>query len=561
MSQLIDTWQTLDLRRRLILVGAVVLTVVAVLSLAQIATRPGMALLFSGLDPATAGEVVGALEQMNVQAEVRGDAIYVAEDERDRVRLALARDGLPRQGQAGYELLDQLSGFSATADMFNAAYWRAKEGELARTILSSPGVVAARVHIAVPNRRPFARDGAAPTASVTITMAGGALTLAQATSIRYLTALAVADLSPEQVGVIDSRTGMVLAPGTDNPMTSAATEAAEREHKLKSEIEALLAARVGRDRARVSVAVETDREAETVVERRLEPDTRVTLHSDTEEITDSAQGGGGNVTVASNLPAGDAAGGNDRKSARTETRERVNYDYSEVRRETVRAAGAIRRISVAVLVDGVIENNPDGTTAWQPRPQDELDALRDLVVAAIGYDEKRGDIVTVESMAFQPDATPGALVEVSSIMRFLERNAMTLIQLGFLAIVIIVLALTVLKPLLSAGGSSAASNDLDLAAGGMTLNGSAEDVGGGDQLMPLPGLGGSSDSLPSLDDLNLGSGGGLGGGDLAIDRLEAGETPIDALRDIASERPEQTAAMLKQWLETETAEEEEGEMA
>ncbi len=556
MSQLIDTWQTLDLRRRVILVGAVILTIIAVLSLAQIATRPGMALLYSGLDPATAGEVVGALEQMNVEAEVRGDAIYVAEDERDRVRLALARDGLPRQGQAGYELLDQLSGFTATADMFNAAYWRAKEGELARTILSSPGVVAARVHIAVPNRRPFARDGAAPTASVTVTIAGGSLTMAQATSIRYLTALAVADLSPEQVGVIDSRTGMVLAPGTDNPMTSAATEAAEREHKLKSDIEALLAARVGRDRARVSVTVETDREAETVVERRLEPDTRVTLHSDTEEITDSAQGGGGNVTVASNLPAGDAGGGDDRKSARTETRERVNYDYSEVRRETIRAAGAIRRVSVAVLVDGVIETAADGTTAWQPRSQDELDALRDLVVAAIGYDENRGDIVTVESMAFQPDATPGALVEVSSIMRFLERNAMTLIQLGFLAVVIVVLAMTVLKPLLSGSGTPTAAGGVDLASG-LTLDGSAEEAGGIDQLMPMPGLGGSSDGFPSLDDLNLGSGGGLGGGDRAIDRLEAGETPIEALRDIASERPEQTAAMLKQWLETDAAEEEE----
>lgn len=552
MSQLIDTWQALDLRRRVILVGAIILTIVAVLSLAQIATRPGMSLLYSGLDPATAGEVVGALEQMNVKAEVRGDAIFVAEDERDRVRLALARDGLPRQGQAGYELLDQLSGFSATADMFNAAYWRAKEGELARTILSSPGVVAARVHIAVPNRRPFARDGAAPTASVTVTMAGGTLTMAQATSIRYVTALAVANLSPDQVAVIDSRSGMVLAPGSENPMTSASNEAAEREQKLKSEIESLIAARVGRDRARVSVAVETDREAETIVERRLEPDTRVTLHSDTEEITDSSKGGGGNVTVASNLPAGDAGGGEDRQSARTETRERVNYDYSEVRRETVRQAGAIRRISVAVLVDGVIAGTADGSSEWQPRAKEELDALRELVIAAIGYDESRGDIVTVESMAFQPDATPGALVEVSSIMRFVERNAMTLIQLTFLTVVVAVLAMAVLKPLLSKS-ASAASSDLGLAPG-LTLDGSADPAG--DQFLPLPGLGGDSSpgGLPSLGDLNLSPGGGE---DLAIGRLEAGETPVEALRGIASERPEQTAAMLKQWLEPNGSEEEE----
>ncbi|MEM1383330.1 MAG: flagellar basal-body MS-ring/collar protein FliF, partial [Pseudomonadota bacterium] len=328
MESLLATWGALDLRRKIVLVGAAALTLVAVLSLAQLAARPGMALLYSGLDPATAGEVLGALEQMNVQSEVRGDAIYVAEDSRDRVRLALARDGLPRQGQAGYELLDQLSGFSSTTDMFNAAFWRAKEGELARTILSAPGVRAARVHIAVPSRRPFARETAPTTASVTVTMAGGALTPAQANSFRYLVALAVSDLDPEQVAVIDSRAGMILAPGSTNPLLDASTEAADREAKLKSEVEQLLAARVGRDKARVSVTVETDREAETVTERVLQPETRVTLSSDTEEITDNATGSGGNVTVASNLPAGDGEPGGNRTSARSETRERINFDYS-----------------------------------------------------------------------------------------------------------------------------------------------------------------------------------------------------------------------------------------
>ncbi|MCH8168517.1 MAG: DEAD/DEAH box helicase, partial [Proteobacteria bacterium] len=237
MEQMLETWQRLDPRRRIILVGAAVLTLVAVLSLAQVATRPGMALLYSGLDPAAAGEVIGALEAMNVESEVRGNAVYVAEDERDRVRLALARDGLPRQGQAGYELLDQLSGFSTTTDMFNAAYWRAKEGELARTILATAGVRAVRVHIATPSRRPFARDAAGASASVTVTMAGGVLTQAQATAIRYLVALAVAELRPTRVAVIDSRAGMILAPGADTPMASAAGEAAEREVRLKAEIE------------------------------------------------------------------------------------------------------------------------------------------------------------------------------------------------------------------------------------------------------------------------------------------------------------------------------------
>ncbi|MEM9147642.1 MAG: flagellar basal-body MS-ring/collar protein FliF [Pseudomonadota bacterium] len=448
MEQLLRTWRALDLRRRAFLIGAGVLSLVAVLSLAQLATRPAMALLYSGLDPATAGEVVGRLEQLGVPSEVRGDAIFVVEGERDRVRLSLAREGLPRQGQAGYELLDGMSGFSATSDMFNAAFWRAKEGELARTILAAPGVRAARVHIAVPSRRPFARESAPPTASVTVSMAGGALTQSQARAFRYLVALSVPNLNPEQVAVIDSRTGIVLAPGEEGGGRDSDTAAAERETRLKAEIEQLIAARVGRDRARVSVTVETDREAETVVETVIDPDSRVTISLDNEEITDSSSGSAGNVTVASNLPAGDAENNPSRQSARSETRERANYDYSELRRERVRQAGAIRRISVAVLVDGLVEDGADGTPVWQPRPEAELAALSELVKAAIGFDAERGDIVTVESMAFQPDATPGELAEASPILRFVERNALTLIQIAVLAIVSVVLALTVVRPLL-----------------------------------------------------------------------------------------------------------------
>lgn len=537
MSQLIDMWNALDLRRRVILFGAVALTFLAVFSLAQVATRPGMALLYSGLDPAAAGEVVGALEQMNVEAEIHGDAIYVSENARDRVRLALAGQGLPRQGQAGYELLDGLSGFSATTDMFNAAYWRAKEGELARTILAAPGVRAARVHIAVPTRRPFARDAAPTTASVTVSMAGGALTTDQAMAIRYMTALAVSDLDPKQVAVIDSRSGMVLAPGTDNQFANAASAATEREVKLKAEIEELLAARVGRDRARVTVTVETDREAKTVTERLIKPDTRVILNTETSEISETSKGTTGSVTVASNLPTGDAANDNRTESERTESQENAKYDYSGSETVTVRQPGAIRKISVAVLVDGIVTEGPDGEPVWTARTAEELETLRKLVIAAIGYDEKRGDIVTVDSLAFQPDATPGALVEVGPFQRFLERNAMTLIQLGFLALVALVLGLTVIRPLLRARRADdevppgletlarAGLEDEPPALGGLTDAGGAGDVG----------------ALGELPDLN-------------VEPVEM--APDEALREAVAERPEETIAMLRDWLETAEEQEE-----
>jgi len=512
MEQLLETWRSLDLRRRALLVGAGALSLLALVALAQLAARPAMALLYSGLDPATAGEVVGRLEQMGVASEVRGDAIYVAEGERDRVRLSLAREGLPRQGQAGYELLDGISGFSATSDMFNAAFWRAKEGELARTVLAAPGVRAARVHIAVPSRRPFARESAPPTASVTVSMAGGALTEAQARAFRYLVALAVPNLAPEQGAVIDSRAGIVLAPGEGDGARDAGAQAAEREQRLKSEIEQLIAARVGRDRARVSVTVETDREAETVIETVIDPESRVTVSLDNEEITDQSSGGAGNVTVASNLPAGDAAADPERQAARSETRERVNYDYSELRRERVRQAGAIRRVSVAVLVDGIVEAGPDGEPVWSPRPQEELDALADLVRAAIGYDAERGDIVTVDSLAFRPDATPGELAEAGPVTRFLERNALTLVQLGVLAAVATILALTVVRPLLA--------RRPEVAPPLLTIDESGAPVA----------IGGPAAAAPEH-------------------AAEAPDIPeTEALRIAVAENQEQTLAMLRDWL-------------
>ena len=390
MENILSIWRGLGMRQRAVLIGAAVLSVAIVAAIAQMAARPTMSLLYSGLDPAASGEMIASLEQMGVAHEVSGNAIYVPAAERDRLRLALARQGLPRQGQAGYELLDGISGFSATSDMFDAAYWRAKEGELARTILASPRVRRARVHIAQPPRRAFQRASAEPSASVTVAMAGGSASREEATAFRYLVALSVPGLAPDQVAVIDSRAGLVLTPGADDPASAAGDLAARREAHLKKEIEALLAARVGPGRARVSVAVETDPVGETVSQRVIEPDSRVVIHTDTTEMSDTSKGGESGVTVASNLPEGDAAPPT-RESARNETRERVNFDYSEVRRERVRRAGAISRISVAVLVDGISETDPAGQTTWQPRPEEELTALRDLVTAAIGFDEARGD--------------------------------------------------------------------------------------------------------------------------------------------------------------------------
>lgn len=194
--------------RKGVVVGATIAVFLAILGMSRLASAPNYSLLYSGLEPAAAGEVVLALEQRGIPHQVRGNSLYVPNSQRDQLRLTLASEGLPAGGSKGYELLDGLTGFSTTPQMFDATYLRAKEGELARTLVSSPDISNARVHIAGGGDNPFRRD-LRPSASVQITGRRGAINVDQAQSIRHLVAAAVTGLSPNDVAVIDSRVGLI----------------------------------------------------------------------------------------------------------------------------------------------------------------------------------------------------------------------------------------------------------------------------------------------------------------------------------------------------------------
>ncbi|MGI9395740.1 MAG: flagellar M-ring protein FliF, partial [Boseongicola sp.] len=323
MEQVSSAWSGLDLRRRVFVVLATAGMFAAVLMLARTATSPRMALLYAGLEPASAGEVVSSLEAAAAAFEIRGNAIYVDSLRRDALRMTLAGEGLPSNGGQGYELLDSLTGFGTTSQMFDAAYWRAKEGELARTIMANREVSAARVHLSNPSSDPFAR-GRVASASVSVTLSSGSLTGPQAMAIRHLVAAAVAGLDPNEVAVIDSRNGLVsLDVGTGANGNGAASARADT---LKLNVTRLLEARVGAGRAIVEVNVDTITERESISERRLDPDSRIAISSDSEETTTRANDArGGAVTVASNLPDGDGAGsGQSSESNESRTREVVN---------------------------------------------------------------------------------------------------------------------------------------------------------------------------------------------------------------------------------------------
>lgn len=537
MQQLAQLWAGLDTRRRIIILAATVIAFGSVLALARMAASPNMSLLYAGLESGSAGGVVTALEQQGVAYEIRGDSIFVDASRRDELRMILAGEGLPANASKGYEILDGLSGFGTTSQMFDAAYWRAKEGELARTIISHPSVSSARVHIATTGANPFQRDVEASASVSVVTVAGG-LTPAHARALRFLVASAVTGLSTDNVAIIDSNGDLIGA--ADTAPANAATDRAEA---IRKSVRRLLEARVGQGNVVVEVSVESETSTEHIRQKRIDPESRVAISTDTEERSNTASDtGNGGVTVASNLPEGDGAQGEASNSETSETRERVNYEISETQREITRAPGATRRLTVAVLVNGTVAADENGAETFLPRSEEEIEALRELVASAVGFDEARGDVITIKSLRFEP-LRIGGTDAAPSLLDSLALDAMALIQALVLGVVALVLGLFVIRPMLL---GNASDRRLPMLAP-----------------PPADGPDGVSASGPLTgeiqdDDPNAPVMRAIGGdrnAEAAENTLPSPTRPSDQqvqrLRDLIGERQDETVEILRSWLEGE----------
>ena len=540
MQQFLNIWTELTFRKQLTIIVATVAMFFGVLAMSRMVSSPNMTLLYAGLESGAAGDVVRALEQRGVVYEVRGGSIFVDSKARDELRLTLASEGLPANGNRGYELLDNLTGFGTTSQMFDAAYWRAKEGELARTIVANPQISMARVHIAGTGSNPFQR-GVVPKASVSLTPNGGEISAAEAKAVRFLVASAVAGLSPDDVAVIDAN-GSLIGSSDDTMPTSQGDDKADM---FKEKIQRILEARVGLGNAIVEVSVDTETESESVRERRFDPDGRVAISTDTEERSNtSSDAGNGDVTVASNLPSNDGqAGGDSSSSSNSETRERVNYEVSETEREIVRAPGAVKRITVAVLINDTIATDEGGEEVSQPRDDTELEALRELVSSAVGFDAERGDIITIKSMALQSIPPMGTQATTSIVDRF-NLDLMSAIQIAVLGLVTIILGLFVVRPLLS-------RQPLPDPNGGFPALTSDQNGGQSDQQMNDMNLAIGSQNAGQSEFLSSDEGfqGGMEPGSFLPMMGGGQDTQVDRLRGMIGDKQEETIEILRSWLE------------
>lgn len=499
----IDNLKALPRSRQVMLAGAVAAIIFAMSFLFQNVTREPMALLYSGFEPQHAGEIIQKLEQAKVPYEIRGEAIFIPQGKRDAVRLDLAREGLPRPSVQGYELLDEVNGFSVTSEMYNAAYWRAKEGELTRTILAMPGVTSARVHIGANLRSGFARTQTQQTASVTLTTARD-LTKGQAEAIQYMVALAVSGLRAEDVAVIDPRKGILAGPNadrTEEPAIAAESQAGLIEQKIQR----LLEPRVGAGNARVSVSVDVSRERQRTSAVSFDPNSRVIRNRTTNDVNEASAGGAAGMTVASNLPQGGQGAGGSNSTTRNST-ESVSYEINETRTEIETLPGQIQRISIAVLLNQQalgIDPAADDAAAVQ---QQVIADFEKLIANGAGLNLERGDTITVELMPFQPVAVEDLVTAPSLMEQLLERYFWSGLQALLLGLVVIVLAFGVVRPM----------------------------------LMPRPKQEALEGAAGAAVAISAASGTAVA--------ADAETDPFTYLKDYTSERQDEAAALLQQWL-------------
>lgn len=407
--------------------------------------------LYTDLDPADAASIAQRLETDGIPYDTAagGRIVRVPQDQVDRLRLLLAGEGLSG-GVIGKEIFDQESSFGRTSFELNVNYVRAVEGELSRTIKFIRAISEARVHIVMPERRPFQREESQPSASILL-KTNGAIGQAQAAAIQALVASAVPGLSPERVTISDTN-GRLLADGAAegdfSSLSSLEDARLSKERQFRDKIEQLLARRVGEGRVRAEVSVDMDMNRTTTSQTTYDPDGQVVLSSNVrEESANETDGVGGQVTIGNNLP--DAAGNNGQQgSASSTTEETTNFENSKVETVTVKEPGDITQIRISVLVDGIRTLDAGGaTTAYQDRTPDEIEQLRQLVESAVPFDQGRNDSIVVQSLRFVDPAPLGQSDPGFSLFGLNKQDLLDVLTTGGSFVAVILVILLVVRPL------------------------------------------------------------------------------------------------------------------
>ncbi|RYZ09495.1 MAG: flagellar M-ring protein FliF [Myxococcales bacterium] len=414
LKQLTDFWAGLPTPKRIALVTVMTLVLTGVLAISVLGSRETYGTLYRELSTEDAAAIVEKLKtsQVPYRLEAGGTRIEVPEERIPGLRLELASAGLPHGGSVGFEIFDR-SKIGATEFEQQVNLRRALEGELARSVMSIDGVKAARVHLVLPERRLFAAREESASASVVVKLENAHnFGRKEVAAVVHLVAAAVPTLSKDRVSVVSTE-GVTLHRPTSDAQSAGdladtgAEQARLMAGQLESEAQAQLERVLGPGNADVRVNLWLDNSAREKTEELYEP-TKTALRSEHKVEEGAANGDAGVAGVPgakTNLPDAQGegpvaeekpAGGAGTGAVRSQTR---NWEVQKVVQKTTTPAGDIRRLSVAVLLNGRYTKKGD-KQLFAPIPADEVKALEETVKRAVGFNQDRGDTVTVQATQF-----------------------------------------------------------------------------------------------------------------------------------------------------------------
>jgi flagellar M-ring protein FliF len=411
-SQLSTVFGRLSLGKKISLLMLLAVTVLLFVSIVYWAGSSEYKVLYSDLGLEDAGAIVEQLKSEKVPYRIgaNGSSIAIPVEAIYETRLKLASQGLPQGNMVGFEIFDNTK-LGMTEFVQNVNYQRALQGELARTINRFAEVESSRVHIVLPEKKLFIEQEAPATASVVLNLRPGKhLGRSQIQAIVHLVSSSIADLDPEHVTVVDDGGKMLAGFAQKSPLDDISTDQLEIQEKvqqgLEQRVKSMLEAALGKGNAIVRLAAELDFKRRERTEERYHPDNRVVRSE--QLFSEESAGAGAKVAmgipgVGSNIAgdnAGKAAGdqgGSFQKQDRT-----VNYEIGKEISRVVEPVGQIRRISVAVIVDGtykqVTTESGEVQTQYFPRTQSEMTQLENIVRRAVNLDSQRGDQIEVVNL-------------------------------------------------------------------------------------------------------------------------------------------------------------------
>lgn len=536
-------------------VGVLLLVFFAIIAIRVAA--PSFTVMYSNLNPDDSTRITSQLERQGIPYQMRagGTSIAVPSNRMLQLRMSMAESGLPGEGNiTGYEIFDKQETFGSSQFILNVNAVRALEGELARTISAFQQIESARIHLVVPKRELFSRDRQEPTASVALKLRGNMqLEKSQIASIVNFVAAAVPGLKPGNVNIVDNF-GRLLAraeeEGSVGAMINDATEfRTSYETQMRGKIEELVEKVVGPGRVKVKVTAEIDFDRVVTNKETFDPEGQVARSTQSASETEKAnEGSAGGVTVANQQPNADAAGANSGSNRDVEkTEETTNFEISKTIENHTKEGGSIKKLAVAVLVDGNYVD-VDGDRTYQARTQDELDRINTLVKSAMGFDQVRGDMVEVVSMRF---VKPEEVIIKESFLDKFQDKIEGVVQTFLIVMIVLIVVFTVIRPMVMHVIRTSAPATERLAEGLAHISDAATSAlansGGGGAAMP-PGMagfgggGGGAASGPKEDEVLIN-----------LSNIKGGvrSSVIKQISEFVDQNPDETINVVRQWMNQE----------